>query len=84
MTNNTLGNMGEVSRNIIVVLALIVIAISALGTWTVMNAAMETLSGRQIPVSGDSTVAGGLVKVNVVEPQPPLAGRVSVMVGGVE
>lgn len=76
--------MGEVSKNTIVILALIVIAVSAIGTWTVMNAAMETFSGRQIPVSGDRTVAGGMVRVNVVEPQPPLAGRVSVIVAGNE
>ena len=72
--------MGEVSKNIVVILALIVIAVSAIGTWAVMNAAMETLGGRQIPVSGDQDVVGGVVRVNVGNPQPPLSGKISVTV----
>ena len=75
--------MGEVSKNMVVVLALIVIAVSALGTWAVMNSAMDTLGGRQIPVSGGESVAGGVVRVNVGPPEPPLAGQVSVTVNDV-
>jgi hypothetical protein len=76
--------MGEVSKNIIVVLALVVIAVSAIGTWAVMNAAMDTLGGRQIPVSGGQSTVGGVVKVSVGAPQPPLAGQVSVTVNDIK
>jgi len=76
--------MGEVSRNIVVILALVVIAVSALGTWAVMNAAMDIFQGRQIPASDQESVVGGVVRVNVGPPQPPLSGRVSVTVNDVE
>jgi len=77
--------MGEISKRIIVVLALLVIVVSAIGTWTVMNAAMDVFGGSRIPVSGSQSVAAGVVRVNVNDaPQPPISGRVNVQVSGGE
>ena len=78
--------MGEVSKNMIVILALIVIVVSALGTWAVMNAAINTFAGRRIVVSGsEQTPSGGVVRVSVNDaPQGPITGRVTVFVNDVE
>jgi hypothetical protein len=76
------GKMGEISKNLVLVIALIVIVVSALGTWTVLNAATSTFGGMQIPVRGEGSVAKGVVNVNVQDgPPEPISGMVSVLVG---
>jgi len=57
--------MGETSKNIIMVLALVVIVVSAIGTWSVLNAAIDVFSGEQIPVASQPSVNRATVRVNV-------------------
>ena len=57
--------MGEVSKNMVMVLALVVIVVSAIGTWSVMNAAIDIFSGEQVPIASESAVSRGVVRVNV-------------------
>jgi len=57
--------MGETSKNTIMVLALVVIVVSAIGTWSVLNAAIDVFSGEQIPVVSQPSVNRATVRVNV-------------------
>ena len=43
--------MGEVSKNVVMVLAITVIVVSAVGTWAVMNAAMNMFGGTPVPLT---------------------------------
>ena len=85
--------MGEISKNFVFILAIAVIIISALGTWTVLNAAMQTLGGSNIASVSENngngqTGSDGVVLVNVIDDQgnppistsEPLSGRVIVNV----
>jgi len=84
--------MGEVSKNMVAALAILVIIVSAIGTWTVMEAAMGVIGGVRVPVSSGQDVLKGTVSVYVngtpteqpVQPvrqsQTTLTGMVSVYV----
>ena len=60
--------MGEVSGNVVVVLAVAVLLVSAIGTWLVMESALDAFGGLKIPVSSSlrqSDVVKGFVNVYV-------------------
>jgi hypothetical protein len=59
--------MGEVSKNAVAALAIAAIAVSALGTWLVLDSASATFGGRQMPLIAASAQdsLGGIVNVFV-------------------
>ena len=76
--------MGEVSKALVLVLALAVIVISVVGTLAVMNAAMDVFGGTKIAVAGGESSSAGIVRVRVNGTPPgPISGMVSVMVNDV-
>ena len=75
--------MGEISKNLVLMLAIAVIIVSSLGTWVVLNAAAQTFGGSQIPLSSSQSESNsGVVLVNVVDSEPPVhsSGPVSGMI----
>ena len=73
--------MGEISKNAVIVLAVAVIVVSALGTWAVLNATSSLFGGLRIPVSQPSQpiiheTLRGSISVNVNGEMPPPAAPV--------
>jgi len=82
--------MGEVSNSLIVVLAVAVIVVSAIGTWVVMDITQEALAGIKIPVLSSEKTLHGSVAVTVNGTEIPITqnkvitGKISVIVNGTE
>ena len=69
--------MAGISKNVLAALLILSIMVSALGTW----AALSSLAGNQIPVSGeDGSSASGRVTVYVTPPPVETEGKVLVEV----
>jgi hypothetical protein len=77
--------MGEISRNLIAVLAILVILVSAIGTWTVMQASLNVLSGTEVSTSSPFTQTEDSLEahvgVMVSQGAPPETGAITGKVG---
>ncbi len=60
----------DISKNTLMVLVVLTIIISLLGTWTVANEATKVSSIRQ--ADNDNSVASGKVSLSVSEPPQPV------------
>jgi hypothetical protein len=73
--------MGEISNNVIIVLALAVIVVSAASTWVVLDVTQEAVSGiRTSAMTSEDGSFKGYVSISVNGTVPDLESRVTGMV----
>ncbi|HLD89206.1 MAG TPA: hypothetical protein VI894_03290 [Candidatus Nanoarchaeia archaeon] len=58
----------DIPRTTILILIILTVVISVLGTWTVMNSA-KAGGGQQVSIQGPSAV--GTAELTIVKPSPP-------------
>ena len=61
----------DISKNTLLVLVVLTIIISLLGTWTVISEASKVRTGEITPIN-DQTSTSGKVSINIYQPEQPV------------